>query len=86
MLSNQQRDQLANNVRQGRAAIGLSVEDLSRRAQITTHAIDDIERSNPRFDLPPGAFARLADALRVEPSDLLPPVRQMAGQLSMLGD
>jgi transcriptional regulator with XRE-family HTH domain len=63
------RKALAQNVRQLREARGMSQEDLADAAQIDRTYVSAIERQ--RYAVSIDVLERLAEALEVEPSQLL---------------
>ena len=68
------RGVLAENVRAGRKALGLSQEALAHEAEIDRTYISGIERGkrNPSLDL----IARLAETLKTTPAALLTPAER----------
>ncbi len=66
------REALAENMRRRRHALGLSQEELAHRAEIDRTYVSSLERRvyGATIDM----VERLADALGVEPHELLRPV------------
>lgn len=63
-----------NRVREVRAERDISQEELARRAGLHRTAISFIERAERSATLE--TVEKLARALRVEPADLMPPLRR----------
>src|SRR5438067_1453815 len=60
---------VAHNVRAARARAGLSLEELSRRAQVSKGALVGLENAQGNPNL--GTLVRLADTLGISVSDLM---------------
>lgn len=71
MASNtkQIKEKLKNNIKTYRKKLGLTQVELAIQADISTYYLSDLEisRGNPSLDV----LCRLADALKVEPYELL---------------
>jgi len=63
------KENLKNNIKKYRKALKLTQIELSIQADVSTYYISDLEigRRNPSIDV----LCRLADALKVEPYELL---------------
>jgi transcriptional regulator with XRE-family HTH domain len=65
---------LSQNIRKARITMGLSQMELAERADISTGHMNDIERS--RRWLSAVTFSRIAEALQLEPYQLLLPAHE----------
>ncbi len=69
MAKREVRKSFGKNLRERRLALGLSQEELAERADLHRTYVGSVERGERNVSLE--NIVRLADALKVKPSDLL---------------